>query len=86
MEGKEVCLEPVLSLGEAPEHPHLKARNTFVEFDGVVQPAPAPRFSRTVPDTPLPFRPWKADEAAQILAPWLDEAELHAARQAGLVD
>ncbi len=45
MEGKEVCLEPVLSLGEAPEHPHLKARNTFVEFDGVVQPAPAPRFS-----------------------------------------
>ena len=85
-EGTESCFAPVLSLDEAPLHPHLQARGTYVDIDGVVQPAPAPRFSRTVPDTPLPFRPWKADEAAQILAPWLDEAELHAARQAGLVD
>jgi len=37
----------VLSIYEAPDHPHNKARNTFVEVDGVVQPAPAPRFSRT---------------------------------------
>jgi len=43
----DVCLSPVLSLGEAPHHPHLAARGTFVEADGVVQPAPAPRFSRT---------------------------------------
>jgi alpha-methylacyl-CoA racemase len=47
MEGEEVCFAPVLSMREAPEHPHIKARETFVEFDGVVQPAPAPRFSRT---------------------------------------
>lgn len=47
MEGEEVCFAPVLSMAEAPEHPHLKARGTFVEVDGVVQPAPAPRFSRT---------------------------------------
>ncbi|MGE0487003.1 MAG: CaiB/BaiF CoA transferase family protein [Gammaproteobacteria bacterium] len=49
MDGEEVCFAPVLSMREAPEHPHLAARNTFVEFDGIVQPAPAPRFSRTAP-------------------------------------
>ena len=47
MEGTDVCFAPVLNLKEAPDHPHNKARNTFVEIDGVVQPAPAPRFSRT---------------------------------------
>jgi alpha-methylacyl-CoA racemase len=40
----------VLSLAEAPLHPHMQARGTFVERDGVVQPAPAPRFSRTRPE------------------------------------
>lgn len=43
----DACVAPVLSYAEAPEHPHLKARGTYVERDGVVQPAPAPRFSRT---------------------------------------
>jgi alpha-methylacyl-CoA racemase len=47
MEGTDVCYAPVLSLEEAPNHPHNKARSTFIEIDGVVQPAPAPRFSRT---------------------------------------
>jgi alpha-methylacyl-CoA racemase len=46
-EGTQACIAPVLSLTEAPRHPHLQARGTFVEVDGVVQPAPAPRFSRT---------------------------------------
>ncbi|WP_028221432.1 CaiB/BaiF CoA transferase family protein [Paraburkholderia oxyphila] len=46
-EGREVCFAPVLSMTEAPTHPHLRARGTFVERDGVVQPAPTPRFSRT---------------------------------------
>lgn len=50
MEGSDVCFAPVLSIFEAPEHPHSKARNAFIEIDGVVQPAPAPRFSRTVPE------------------------------------
>ena len=45
--GTECCISPVLSLAEAPLHPHLQARGTFVEAHGVVQPAPAPRFSRT---------------------------------------
>jgi alpha-methylacyl-CoA racemase len=49
MEGSDVCFAPVLSLAEAPEHPHNRARETFIEVEGVVQPAPAPRFSRTPP-------------------------------------
>lgn len=47
MEGTDVCFGPVLGLGEAPEHPHNKARETFVTVAGVVQPNVAPRFSRT---------------------------------------
>lgn len=47
MEGKDICFAPVLSLSEAPHHPHNVARGTFIEIDGVLQPAPAPRFSRT---------------------------------------
>jgi alpha-methylacyl-CoA racemase len=46
------CATPVLSLIEAPRHPHNVARRTFVELDGLTQPAPAPRFSRTRPATP----------------------------------
>ncbi len=47
MEHSQACFAPVLSLAEVAEHPHNKARGTFVEVDGMVQPAPAPRFSRT---------------------------------------
>jgi len=47
MEHSDVCFAPVLSLAEAPRHPHNVARATFTEVDGIVQPAPAPRFSRT---------------------------------------
>lgn len=43
----DACVAPVLTMGEAPEHEHLRARGTFIEIDGLVQPAPAPRFSRT---------------------------------------
>ncbi len=50
MEGTDVCFAPVLSLFEAPEHPHNKARNSFLTVDGVTQQAPAPRFSRTPPE------------------------------------
>ncbi|MDG2004286.1 MAG: CaiB/BaiF CoA-transferase family protein [Novosphingobium sp.] len=47
MEDSDICFAPVLSLSEAPSHPHNVARGTFIEVDGVVQPAPAPRFSGT---------------------------------------
>ncbi len=50
MEGTDICFAPVLSLDEAPQHPHNQKRMTFVEVEGVVQPAPAPRFSRTKPE------------------------------------
>ena len=46
-EGSDACVAPVLSLTEAPRHPHLAARATFTAYDGVTQPAPAPRFSAT---------------------------------------
>lgn len=52
MEGTDVCFAPVLSMEEAPGHPHNDQRGTFVHIDGVIQPAPAPRFSRTRADTP----------------------------------
>ena len=77
-EGTESCFAPVLNLKEAPEHPHLKARGTYVEIEGVTQPAPAPRFSRSVPDTPQAFRPWKTEEATEILSPWLSPSEIKA--------
>jgi alpha-methylacyl-CoA racemase len=52
LEGTDACVAPVLDWDEAPKHPHNVARETFVEIDGVVQPSPAPRFSRTVPPRP----------------------------------
>ena len=54
IEGSDVCFAPVLSLEEAPGHPHNQSRGTFVEVAGVVQPRPAPRFSRTDSDLDRP--------------------------------
>jgi alpha-methylacyl-CoA racemase len=67
--GTDACVTPVLSLAEAPRHPHLAARGTLTEVDGVLQAAPAPRFSRTVPDTPAsPPRP--GADTDTVLAEW----------------
>jgi alpha-methylacyl-CoA racemase len=61
MEGTDICFAPILTMAEAPKHPHMAARNVFVERHGVTQPAPAPRFSRT----PSAIRePEKVDIAA----------------------
>jgi alpha-methylacyl-CoA racemase len=85
MEGKEVCLQPVLSMTEAPSHPHLKARGTFVEFDGVVQPAPAPRFSRTPPAIQR-GAPQVGEHTDEALADWgFDATERAALRAAGAI-
>jgi len=54
MEGTDTCFAPVLSLDEAKDHPQNRTRDTFIEVEGVLQPAPAPRFSRTRPGTPNP--------------------------------
>ncbi|GAB3590764.1 CaiB/BaiF CoA-transferase family protein [Angustibacter peucedani] len=64
-EGSDACVAPVLPLREAPSHPHLAARGTYVERHGVVQPAPAPRFSRTPATlTSGPSRPGQHSRAA----------------------
>lgn len=52
--GRDACVAPVLSMEEAPDHPHNRERGTFVEVGGFLQPAPAPRFSKTVPGHPEP--------------------------------
>jgi alpha-methylacyl-CoA racemase len=83
--GAEACFAPVLTLDEAPEHPHLKARGTYATIDGVTQPMPAPRFSRSAPPTPQPFRPWDPSQAREILGPWLDDPAILQAREAGLL-
>ncbi len=68
--GTDACVSPVLDLAEAPNDPHLAERQSYCLIDGIIQPAPAPRFSRTPPRTP--YGPGSS-EAAHILAEWLDE-------------
>jgi alpha-methylacyl-CoA racemase len=63
----DACLQPVLDWDEAPEHPHLKARGTYVEVDGIVQPAPAPRFSRTPGEIRRP-PVWPGTDTESVLA------------------
>lgn len=55
-DGEDACVAPVLSLTEAPQHPHNKARDAFVDIAGVRQPAPAPRYSATPSPTPQPLK------------------------------
>jgi alpha-methylacyl-CoA racemase len=85
LEGTDACFAPVLDLNEAPAHPHNRARGTFIEVDGVMQPAPAPRFSRTVAEirNPPP-NPETAD--AEVLAAWgFAAGEVDALRVAGVL-
>jgi len=86
LEASDACVSPVLSFGEAPQHPHLQARGTFVEIDGIVQARPAPRFSRSVPDTPTPPRAITPANTDAALAPWLSAARIASLRAAGLID
>ncbi|HLZ70572.1 MAG TPA: CaiB/BaiF CoA-transferase family protein [Dehalococcoidia bacterium] len=85
MEGSDVCYAPVLSIPEAYEHPHNKARGTFVEVAGVRQPGPAPRFSRTRPEISRP--PAHAGQHTnEVLARWgFAEGEIQKLRDAGAV-
>jgi alpha-methylacyl-CoA racemase len=83
--GSDACVAPVLSLGEVRHHPHNAARATFVERDGVVQPAPAPRFSRTASEIGAPPRPRGADSEA-VLRDWgFAPSEIDALRSAGTI-
>ena len=82
LEGTDACFAPVLSMAEAPLHPHLQARHTFVEVGGITQPAPAPRFSRTIPDAPTPPQPPDADRA---LEGWVASEAVRALKSAGVL-
>jgi alpha-methylacyl-CoA racemase len=82
----DACVAPVLRWEEASQHPHLAARGTFVDVDGVVQPAPAPRFSRTPPDMPSPPAAVSPNNTQAALAAWSSPHEIAAWRAAGLVD
>ena len=84
LEGSDACVAPVLDMDEAPEHPHNRARGTFIEVGGVIQPAPAPRFSRSTPTTPRP--PVTGATGEDVLADWgFQAAAIDALRQAGAI-
>ncbi len=85
LEHTDACFAPVLTLSEAAEHPHITARGTIVEYEGVLQPAPAPRFSRTAPELQRP--PAKPGEHTDVaLRDWgFTDAEIAKLRAAGAV-
>ena len=81
-EPTDACVAPVLSLGEAPAHPHNRARRTHVETDGLTRPAPAPRFSRT----PAAVSPQAVRDVASTLRAFgIDESEAEHLASEGIV-
>jgi alpha-methylacyl-CoA racemase len=85
LEGGDSCFAPVLTMTEAAAHPHIQARQTIVEFEGVQQPAPAPRFSRTPGEiTRAVAKP--GEHTDEALAEWgFDATEITKLREAGAV-
>ncbi|MCW2819319.1 MAG: fldA 1 [Marmoricola sp.] len=69
-EGTDACVAPVLTMSEAVTHPHMAAREVFVERDGVVQPAPAPRFSRTPGELSTPPPATAGAQTREALTAW----------------
>jgi alpha-methylacyl-CoA racemase len=84
-DGTDACASPVLSPWEAHEHPHNQARGTFVEVDGIVQPGPAPRFSRTPSEISRPPSPAGADTEEGLAAWGVDAERIAALRETGAV-
>ena len=85
MEMTDVCFAPVLSLEEAPKHPHNVARRTFIDVGGVIQPAPAPRYSETVVDAPTPSPKVGAHSDDILAGIGFDAEKIAAARASGAV-
>jgi len=83
MLGSEVCYAPVLSLEEAPNFAHNAARGTFIELDGIVQPGPAPRFSRTAAEVQGPPRP--VDSRGALAAWGFSGSDIDALESAGAI-
>jgi alpha-methylacyl-CoA racemase len=83
--GSDACVAPVLAMGEVDKHPHNVARATFTTRDGVLQPAPAPRFSRTNVELGSPPRPRGADSEVVLGAWGFAEAEIAELKKAGAI-
>jgi len=83
-EGSDACVAPVLGFSEAPSHPHHVARGSFVEANGFIQPAPAPRFSATPSAIGKPA-PARGERGLSALRDWgFDEAAVARMRESGL--
>ena len=83
--GSDACYAPVLSISEVAAHPHNAQRKAFVTREGVQQPAPAPRFSRTAPELGTAPREAGADTSAVLTAAGYSAAEIEALEKAGAV-
>lgn len=85
LEGTDACFAPVLDMDEAPRHPHNQARATFATLDGVVQPGPAPRFSRTPTSINGP-PPLIGEHTDEVLADWgFGQQEIARLREQGVI-
>jgi alpha-methylacyl-CoA racemase len=82
-DGTDACVVPVLSPWEAHLHPHNQARGTFVEVEGVVQPGPAPRFSRTPSTVSKPPSPAGADTVTGLLEWGIEESTIAKLQESG---
>ncbi|MDQ2801554.1 MAG: CoA transferase [Pseudomonadota bacterium] len=84
MEGTDICFAPVLSVAEAPDHPHARQRAAYVDIDGVPQPAPAPRFSRTQPSARVAPRRGQHTDAV-LREHGFEEGEISRLRDGGVI-
>jgi alpha-methylacyl-CoA racemase len=82
----DACVAPVLDWDEAPHHEHLAARKTLIEVDGIVQPAPAPRFSVTPPAEPTPPAPMTPENTRAALTNWLSPGQIEDWSTRGLIE
>ena len=85
MEGTDVCFAPVLSIFDAPAHPHHQHRNAFVEVEGVTQPAPTPRFSRTPPEVRSGARRPGEDSETVLLDFGFNRGDIDTLRAKGVI-
>lgn len=86
LEGTDACVSPVLDLDEAPHHPHNQSRHTFIVVDDVLQPAPAPRLSRTPPRVPHAPPAPGVDTRSVLLDYGFAAAEIDQLQTQGVID
>ncbi|HEX5616662.1 MAG TPA: CaiB/BaiF CoA-transferase family protein [Acidimicrobiia bacterium] len=85
LEHTDACFAPVLTMSEAAAHPHVQARTTIIERDGVAQPAPAPRFSRSAPEVQR-SAPWPGQHTDEALTDWgIGADDVATLREAGAI-